>query len=153
MDGLLLTIYQSDITMMASQYAYWNLQSTLLGNSDWYDEEQLKKNRKYINGLIFVSDGYLNKESWDYRKFPNQYRMTYKSTPDKFALIGYDSFRFLLAAISESGRTVTRENFRDIVMEAPDFNGIYRNFIIGKKRYNNAVRILKFTYGQILPLN
>ena len=153
LDGLLLTIYQSDITMMASQYAYWNLQSTLLGNSDWYDEEQLKKNRKYINGLIFVSDGYLNKESWDYRKFRNQYRMTYKSTPDKFALIGYDSFRFLLAAISESGRTVTRENFRDIVMEAPDFNGIYRNFIIGKKRYNNAVRILKFTYGQILPLN
>ncbi len=152
-DGFFLPIYKEDIGMMAAQFAYWNIQAQLLGNSDWYDEQALKKNKNYINGLIFVSDGYLNDQSWDFRKFRNDFRMTYKRTPDKLSLIGYDAFNFILSAVSGNEHSVNRHNIADYIEEAPIYSGIYCTFHIGKKRYNNFARILKVVYGQILPLN
>jgi len=151
-DGLFMPIYGEDITRIASQFAYWNIRATLLGNQDWYDEDQLKKNRKYINGLTFVADGYLNRESWDFRKFRNEFRMNYKKTPGTYEIIGFDSFNFLLSALADQGNSINRNNIRDAIEEKGLYTGIYRNFNIGTKRYNNASRLLKFTFGQILPL-
>ena len=151
-NGLFMPLYADDISMVASQYAYWNIQGQVLGNADWYDSEALKKNRNYINGLIFVSDGYLNKESWDYRKFRNDFRDTYKRTPEKFEIIGFDSFNFILSALEGAPKNISRNDFFKRIKSAPLYNGVYRNFEVGKKRFNDATRILKFTYGQILPL-
>lgn len=150
--GLFMPLFADDISMVASQYAYWNIQGQVLGNVDWYDSEALKKNRNYINGLIFVSDGYLNKESWDYRKFRNDFRDTYKRTPEKFEIIGFDSFNFILSALDGVPKNIGRKDFFTRIKSAPLYNGVYRNFEVGKKRFNDAARILKFTYGQILPL-
>jgi len=153
-DAVFAPIYKTDISMIASQFAYWNIQAHLLGNGDWYAPKMLKKNKSYINGLIFISDGYLNRESWDYKKFRNDFRNTFKRSPEKLELIGFDSFNFILSALD--GKTpadVQRTNFLDLLINAPLYNGVYRTFDIGKKRFNNASRILKYTYGQILPLN
>lgn len=152
-DGLFVPVFSEDIGLIASQYAYWNIQSQILGNADWYNPEALKKNRNYINGLIFVSDGYLNEERWDYRKFRNDFREIYKRTPDKYESIGLDSFNFILSALDAAPRDLDRTGFFERIRQAPLYNGIYRNFEVGKKRFNDAARILKFTYGQILPLN
>jgi len=151
-DAMFLPVFSDDIGLIASQYAYWNIQAQIFGNADWYNMELLNKNKNYINGLIFVSDGYLNEESWDYRKFRNDFRNLFKRTPNKYELIGYDSFNFILSALQGAPKSIGRENFFERVKDAPTFNGVYRNFDVGKKRYNNAVRILKYTYGQILPL-
>lgn len=151
-NGLFMPVFTSDIGILASQHAYWNIQTQVLGNSDWYDLEALKKNQNYINGLIFVSDGYLNKESWDYRKFRNSFRDIYRRTPEKFELMGYDSFNFILSALEGSSEKISRKAFLSQLLAAPLYNGVYRNFEVGKKRFNDAARILKFTYGQILPL-
>jgi len=151
-DGLFMPIYGEDITRIASQFAYWNIRASLLGNQDWYNEDQLKKNRKYINGLTFVSDGYLNRESWDFRKFRNEFRTNFKRTPGTYEIIGFDSFNFLLSALTGQGNAVNRNNIRDLIKAKGLYTGIYRNFNIGNKRYNNASRLLKFTFGQILPL-
>lgn len=151
-DGLFMPVFSSDIGILASQYAYWNIQAQVLGNADWYDVGALKKNRNYINGLIFVSDGYLNEESWDYRKFRNGFRDVYRRTPEKFEMMGYDSFNFILSALEGAPKSIGRDVFMTRLLDAPLYNGVYRNFEVGKKRFNDAVRILKFTYGQILPL-
>ena len=151
-DGLFMPLFSDDISVLASQYAYWNVQAQVLGNADWYDVEALKKNKNYINDLIFVSDGYLNTESWDYRKFRNDFRDTYKRTPEKYEIIGYDSFRFVLVALEGAPKNISRNSFFERIKSAPLYNGVYRNFEVGKKRFNDASRILKFTYGQILPL-
>jgi len=150
--GLFMPLFSSDIGILASQHAYWNIQTQVLGNADWYDLEALKKNHNYINGLIFVSDGYLNQESWDYRKFRNSFRDIYRRTPEKFELMGYDSFNFILSALEGSSKNISRKAFLSRLLDAPLYNGVYRNFEVGKKRFNDAARILKFTYGQILPL-
>ena len=152
-DGLFMPLFPDDISPVASQYAYWNIQGQILGNADWYDPESLKKNKNYVNGLIFVTSGYLNKESWDYRKFRNSFRDTYKRTPEKYEIVGYDSFSFILSAMEGAPKNISRAAFFNRIKEAPVYNGVFRNFEIGKKRFNDAARILKYTYGQILPLN
>ncbi|NOX88174.1 MAG: ABC transporter substrate-binding protein [Calditrichaeota bacterium] len=151
--GILLPVYSEDIAMVASQYAYWNIQAQIIGNSDWYDTDKLNKNKNYINGLIFISDNFLNQENWDYRQFVNKFRQTFHRTPEKYELLGYDNFNFILHAISSDSKKPTRENFLELMKEAPKYEGILRRFNVGEKRYNNATRILKYVYGQLLPLN
>ena len=151
-DAILLPVYQEDIDMVASQFAYSNIQAQVLGNSDWYDLNRLKRNKNYINGLIFISDNFLDKNNWDYRQFLNKFRMTYHRTPEKYELLGYDNFNFILQAVANGNRKPERSNFLPIIKEQPRYEGILRRFNIGDKRYNNAARILKYYYGQLLPL-
>ncbi len=152
-DAILLPVYQEDIDMIASQFAYSNIQAQVLGNSDWYDLNRLKRNKNYINGLIFISDNFLDKNNWDYRQFLNKFRLNFHRTPEKFELLGFDNFNFILRALSNSNRKPERSNFLKIIKAQPKYEGILRRFNIGEKRYNNAARILKYYYGQLLPLD
>ena len=152
-DGLFMPIYQDDLSSLASQFAYWNIQAQLLGNEDWYNPEELKKNKNYINGLIFLSDGYLNEESWDYRQFRNRFRMELNKTPERFEFLGFDSFNFILSVIDNKSLELSRRDILRSIQNRALYKGIYGNYLVGKKRYNNAVRLLKYVYGQIIPLN
>ena len=151
-DALFAPLYKADIGLIASHFAYWNIQTQLLGNEDWYDPQLLKKNKNYLNGLVFISDGYFDPENWDYKKFRNLFRTTYKRTPEKMEIIGFDSFRFILSTIEKNTDNADRENFLRYLQDAPTYRGIYRSFKIGKKRFNSEARILKYSFGQILPL-
>ncbi len=152
-DAILLPIYKEDIDIVASQFAYSNIQAQVLGNSDWYDLNHLKRNKNYINGLIFISDNFLDKNNWDYRQFLNKFRMTFHRTPEKYDLLGFDNFNFILQAVANSNEKPERSNFLQIIKSQPKYEGILRRFNIGDKRYNNATRVLKYVYGQLLPLD
>ncbi len=152
-DGIFMPIYKDDINFIAPQFTYANIQAQILGNADWYDPDALKKNKNYVNGLIFISDGYLDEESWDYRQFRNTFRNRYKETPEKFDLIGYDSFGFILSAVNGNPSAASRTKFRDLLKQANDYGGIYRSVKIGRNNYNTHKRILKYSYGELFPLN
>jgi ABC-type branched-subunit amino acid transport system substrate-binding protein len=152
-DGLLVPIYKDDLSLIAPQIAYANFETQLLGNSDWYSMDDLKKNKNYINGIVFVTDGYLNEENWDYRKFRNNFRTRYRTTPEKFELIGYDSFNYFLNIFEKTESAVTRSNVMHKMKNLQPYRGIYRSFNLSDKSYNTAARILKYYYGQLIPLN
>jgi len=150
-DGFFLPLFKDDISYLASQYAYANFHSQLLGNADWYDTKVLKRNKSYIKGLIFASDGYLNEESWDYRQFRNKFRTKFKKTPQRYAIIAYDSFNFIGPILRDNSH-LTHDNFIEKVVARKPYQGIYRRIDIDSNRENNSVRILKFIYGQIVPI-
>ncbi len=152
-DAILLPIYSEDIDLIASQYAYSNIRAQILGNSDWYDLDRLRKNKSYINGLIFISDKFLNKDNWDYRKFVNKFRTAFHRSPERYELLGFDNFNFVLQAIDQSNEKPERGNFLRLIKNVPQYEGIYRRFNVGDKRYNNATQVLKYMYGQLIPLN
>jgi ABC-type branched-subunit amino acid transport system substrate-binding protein len=152
-DGLLVPIYRDDLGLIAPQIAYANFETQILGNSDWYAMEDLKKNKNYINGIVFVTDGYLNEEDWDYRQFRNSFRNRFKKSPEKFELIGYDSFNYLLSLFNEGTESINRENFADKISVLQPYRGIYRSFNLNRRHSNQAARILKYYYGQLIPLN
>jgi ABC-type branched-subunit amino acid transport system substrate-binding protein len=152
-DGVFVPIFKEDLEFIAPQIAYSNIQSQYLGNSDWYDLEQLKKNKNYINGIIFGSDGYLNEESWDYRQFRNEFRTKYKKTPTLYSVIGYDSFKYILQAYDPANPSMSRNQFLRNLKKLNTYNGIYRTIDLSRTRVNQALKLLKYNFGQIIPLN
>ena len=152
-DGIFIPIFKEDLELIAPQIAYSNIQAQYLGNKDWYDDEQLKNNKNYVNGIIFSSDGYLNEESWDYRQFRNEFRTKYKKTPTLYAIIGYDSFKYILQAYDSTTPDMNRNQFLLNLNKLNTYNGIYRKIDLNKERVNQSVQLLKYNYGQIIPLN
>ncbi len=150
--AIYMPIFRDDINMIAPQFAYYNFQCQILGNDDWYDLRELKRNKNYINGIIFTSAGYLNEENWDYKQFRNNFRVEMKDTPELYELIGYDNMNFILQLFND-GHYITRDTFLPNLIQLPPYKGIYRSFDVGGKRYNGSVRILKYLYGQLIPLN
>ena len=151
-DGIFIPIFKEDIQFIAPQIAYSNIQAQYLGNGDWYDSEQLKKNKNYINGLVFGSDGYLNEESWDFRQFRNQFRTKYKKTPDVYAIIGYDTFKYLLKAYDPKVTDLSRTQFLRNLNNIGGYEGIYKTIKLGNTRFNQNLKLIKYNYGQFIPV-
>ena len=149
-DAMFLPVYVDDISYMAAQFAYANFQTQIIGNSDWYDNVALKKNRNYINGIIFVTDGYLNEEDWDFRQFRNKFRNTFKTTPGRFELIAYDSFKFISQIFKK--KDLLRSDVIEEIVSLKPYQGVYRNFDMDNWGSNKSSRILKYIYGQIIPM-
>jgi hypothetical protein len=152
-DGIFIPIFKEDLEYIAPQIAYSNIQAQYLGNSDWYNMEQLKKNKNYINGIVFGTDGYLNEESWDYRQFRNEFRTKYKKSPTLYSVIGYDSFKYILQAYDPANPNMTRNQFLRNLRKLNTYNGVYRTIELSRKRVNETLKLLKYNYGQIIPLN
>ncbi|MEJ2054273.1 MAG: ABC transporter substrate-binding protein [Calditrichaceae bacterium] len=152
-DAIFMPIYREDLSLIASQFAYYNIQAQILGNSDWYDPEALKKNKSYLNGIIFAADGYMNEEDWDFRQFRNSFRDRYKRTPEKMDIIGYDSFNYIVNVISNNKIGINRNNFIEKLVNVPKYNGIYRSVDLDYDRYNKSIRLLKYWRSVIVPLN
>ena len=151
-DALFMPVYREDIDLIAPQFAYSNIQAQVLGNDDWYEPEALKKNRNYINGLIFITAGYINEENRDYRQLRNNFRLKYQTTPEKFDLIGFDSFNYILSMLSQNNQPLSRNYFSQLMKSAGRYQGVYRHFTMGPERYNRSTRLLKFVHGVIVPL-
>jgi ABC-type branched-subunit amino acid transport system substrate-binding protein len=152
-DGIFIPIYKEDLPFIAPQVAYSNIRSQYLGNGDWYDIEQLKKNKNYINGIIFVTDGFVNEESWDFRRFRNEYRTKLKKTPTFYSIIGYDSFRYMLSAINNENNLIKREEYLNRLENIEKYIGIYRNIHMNEDRVNQNLQLLKYNYGQVIPMD
>jgi ABC-type branched-subunit amino acid transport system substrate-binding protein len=149
--AIFIPIYKEDLQFVAPQIAYSNIRAQFIGNEDWYDLEQLKKNKNYINGLIFISDGFVDEENWDFKNFRNNFRERFKKSPSHYNIIGYDCFRFMLKGLT-NGQVITREAFQQNVEKIGNFQGIYRSIFLNEDHQNKNVKILKYDYGQLVPL-
>lgn len=152
-EGLFIPIYQEDLKFIAPQIAYSNIQTQVLGNADWYNPDELKKNKNYIDGIIFLSDGFLNEENWDYKKFRNDFRNIYKKTPTVYNLIGYDTFSYILQYFQNLSKPISRQEFYSLSKNKSNYSGLYRKIHLNDQNYNSKVQLIKYKYGQFLPLN
>jgi ABC-type branched-subunit amino acid transport system substrate-binding protein len=151
--GVFIPIYKEDIKFIAPQIAYSNIQSQYIGNGDWYNPTELVKNKNYINGLIFISDGFLDEENWDYRNFKNKYRVATNTTPTTYNLIGYDCLRFMIKPFEKGAVILGRTDYAAKLEHSGRFEGLYRKIQLDDRNRNTLLRLLQFNYGQIIPLN
>ena len=152
-DGIFIPIFKQDLKFIAPQLAYSNIQAQYIGNGDWYDPDELKKNKNYINGLIFIADGYYNEESWDFKKFRNDYRMSTKKTPTIYNILGYDCCRYMLQALKDTKDPKSRTAYLQSLRAQGKYDGLYRSIKINDDNCNINLRLLKYIFGQIIPLN
>lgn len=151
--GLFVPIYEEDLQFIAPQIAYSNIQAQVFGNSDWYTVDELKKNKNYIDGIIFNGDGYLNEEDWDFRKFRNDFRTKYQKSPTKYNLLGFDTFSYILQHLKNLKQPINRAEFIDLINKKLNYNGIFKNIKLDDQHSNTKVQMIKYKFGQFLPLN
>ncbi len=149
-DALFIITYPEYIPYIAPQFAFHNIQCTLLGNEGWNDPDQLEQQRAYLDGLIYVTAGYLNPDSWNYKAFTGRFRQQMHTTPQLPHLLGYDIGKWMLSHY-EPG--MTRQQFRDRLENSGTYQGILENIQFGdKRRVNASLNILKFYMGQLLKI-
>jgi ABC-type branched-subunit amino acid transport system substrate-binding protein len=146
-DALFLPVYTDDIKYIAPQLAFYNIKTQLLGGDNWYDLTELKLHQIYINGVLFVSESYMDPENSEIRAFNEAFKATYKSLPSREAAYGYDLMN-MLASIIESGY-YTSEEIQGELRKGITWNGLHNKIVFTKdSRVNSSVHILQFLNGQ-----
>ncbi|MBN2366626.1 MAG: ABC transporter substrate-binding protein [Calditrichaeota bacterium] len=149
-DALFIAIYPEYVPYVAPQFAFQNIETQLLGNEGWNDQELLKQHQVYLDGLIYISAGYLDQESWNYKAFQSRFRQQMQETPGTYHLLGYDIGKWM---ISHYYPGISRGEYRDGLSNTDLYQGILENIQFGiKSRVNSQLNILKFYRGQFLKL-
>lgn len=150
-DGILVLATPQYIPYLAPQFAFHNIDCVLLGNEGWNDPDQLKKFRQYIDGLIYVTSRFYDKESWNYKEFMNRYRLQMHETPELYHLMGYDIMKWILQNYRPG---MSPADLKDRLESASLYQGILENIKFSNKpRVNDQLKVMKFSVGQIVRLN
>ncbi len=150
-DAMFFPVYTEDIPYVASQFAYYNIRAHPLGGAYWYAPEELRKNKRYVDGLVFVSDWFLDETDPVFLKFRDDFRVVMHASPDRWAAYGYDAMNLFLKAIREGAST--RDELKDRLEQMEHVPGIRGETTFkGGHRVNLEVNILQFIGGKITRL-
>jgi ABC-type branched-subunit amino acid transport system substrate-binding protein len=151
-DGFYLPIADpEDIGILSSQLVYYNFKSQVLGTGDWYDPVELDANRRYLDGIIFDSDTYVNPSDSSYTKFFDGFYESTNARPTKNTLFGYDTAELLISVISKGA--VTREEIKSALGRVRDFKGLHSLISFNQQRVNSALNALRYKGGEVKKLD
>lgn len=147
-DGIFIPCYSDEIDYIAPQFAFTNVRAQIFGGEYWYDEDRLRKNQKYLDGMVFSSGYFTDETNTDFIKFRNDFRMVMKKTPDILVGYGIDAIGVILDAIKN--KKTTRDDIRKHLDELDNYQG-FRGPItfLGNKRVNSEILFLKYLDGKL----
>jgi len=151
-DGLFMPVYEEELSIIAPQMALSNIVTKPLGGGFWLNEKQLRIQRNYINGAVFVTGYYISDTDPNYRTFMNQYREFTSSSPGKMSIYGYNIMNLIIQAV-KAGNTNSRDiaNYLDAVN---NFEGIGGNISFkNNNRINGSVNIIQYQDGNLYKIN
>jgi ABC-type branched-subunit amino acid transport system substrate-binding protein len=152
-DAIFLPLHEEDIKLVATQRAYFNIQSIILGGENWYlaDLEKNKELQRYVDNAVFASDYYIDPESNRYKQFRNDFRTRLGATPGKWEIFGYDAASFILQVIHHDA--CSREQLQQALGEAGEFRGMKGSVDLrDSDRVNSKVNLLQIRGTQIVKL-
>ncbi|MGH7449737.1 MAG: penicillin-binding protein activator [bacterium] len=152
-NAIFLPLHEEDIRLVATQRAYYNLQSLILGGENWYTDDitKSKELQRYVDGAIFASDYFINLDDTRFKQFRNDFRIRMGTTPEKWEILGYDTASLLLKAMQQDARN--RNQIRQALRQTGVFSGIkgeidWRN----AENVNSKVNILQIRGTQVVKL-
>jgi ABC-type branched-subunit amino acid transport system substrate-binding protein len=152
-NAILLPLHEEDIRLVATQRAYYNLQSIILGGENWYTDDitKSKELQRYVDGAIFASDYFINFDDSRFKQFRNDFRIRMGTTPEKWEILGYDTASLLLKAIRQGGRN--RNQIRQALRQMDTFMGIKGEIDLrNAEQVNSKVNILQIRGAQVVKL-
>lgn len=138
------------IGVIASQVAYFNVRTQLLGAGEWYDPAQLETHRRYANGVIFAADNYADHDDPDYRRFESGFTNEMGKAPTRYSLIGFDAMRLLLDEIARGA--ATRSQLAAALSSVRSRRVLHGAVSFSPGRVNTAMGILQYKNGEIRKL-
>ncbi|HTK81533.1 MAG TPA: ABC transporter substrate-binding protein [Bacteroidota bacterium] len=147
--GIFAAIGESDeIGVIASQMSYFNVNAQLLGSGEWYDLSQLEANKRYVDGLVFLSDNFVRPLDSAYAAFEQSFVRFKKKSPTRNTLYGYDTMNLLLSHIREGVRS--RLQMARALEQEKNYRGVHGTITLDPGRVNSNVHILKFKNNEVL---
>jgi branched-chain amino acid transport system substrate-binding protein len=147
-DGIFLPIYDDEISLVAPQFALANINTQPLGGDNWLNEDALRRQRNYINGIVFISGHYISEIDPEFRNFQNKFRLATATSPGMMAIYGYDIMHVLALAIEAGNR-----QSEDIIhyLENMEKTKVLGGEIVFNKteHVNDAVILLMFKDGNV----
>lgn len=151
-DGLFAPIYEEDIPYIASQYALFNIKARLLGGDTWNNPELLRRQQRYVNGVVYVAGFYFSETDLDYINFTRDFRIATGTSPGIMAQYGYNLMNLIIAAV-DAGNT-TSEQIADFLKNTDEFQALGTTISFDNtRRVNDFVNILHFQDGLIQRVN
>jgi len=144
-DGMYFPIKNSDIDYIANQFAFYNFDTQVLGNVEWYDREKLRQYSEHIDSMLVFSDYFIPENSYAYRDFQSRFRREMNTSPTALTLYGYDTMNLVLEVIRKG--VDTRESMAAALTKIHDVQGIARRLTLDgmKSRVNQNLEVLRFT--------
>ncbi|MBN1464197.1 penicillin-binding protein activator [candidate division KSB1 bacterium] len=150
-DGVFIPCYEEDIPFIASQYALYNIKSQLLGGDSWNNAEMLRRQQRYVNGVVYIAGFYLAETDLDYINFTRDFRLATAKSPGAMALYGYNIMNLIIKAV-DSGNRTARE-IAAYLASVHEFDGLGTKISLHNRRVNEFVNILQFQDGLIYRVN
>jgi branched-chain amino acid transport system substrate-binding protein len=153
LSAIFMPLHEDDIRLVAGQRAYFNLQSVVMGGEHWYltDLAKNKELQRYVDGVIFASDYFIDPENARYKQFRNDFRTRMGATPEKWELFGYDTANLLFKAVQQGGRS--RNQLRAALAQIDNFTGLKGEIALNNPaKVNSKVNILQIRGTQIVKL-
>ncbi len=133
----------AEIGVITSQLTYYNLESQLLGTSEWGDMNELDINKRYADGVIFFADRWYE-ENERYTQLAVRFVRRNKKTLNDNIIFGYDAMSLLLH------QTITsREQCEEVLQKVSHYEGIRSKISFTQGRINSHLHILQFKKGKI----
>lgn len=100
-EGLYIPIHQGHV-YVASQVAFYNLNTYVLGDENWDDPDNLNKNRRYLPRLAFASSNSIDSVKLEESGMLIDYPMLYDRSPTHYDYLGYDAVNLLLDGMTQT---------------------------------------------------
>lgn len=148
-DAIFIPAYPEEIPMLASQVAFFNLETKILGGDRWNDDT-IYKEKQYVEGAIFPGIIVKRRNSSVFRAFINRYRQAYHSAPDDVSLLAFDGMNLLIQAIKSGADT--RNEIQEYLAQLKKYEGVTRSLKFSKgKRFNSHLDFLTIKDGRVIP--
>jgi len=142
-DAIFLPISDpGEIGIVTSQLRLLNFQTQPLGTGNWYDLNELDRNRPYANGVVFSTDAYWEEVDQRYQEFADKFRAAFSKTPTANSMFGYDTMQLLLRVIRQGA--TRREDVASALSTVRNFQGVHSKISLSDSRVNSWLTLLQF---------
>lgn len=152
-EGVYLPIHLGDINYVASQFLAHNLDAQLLGNSSWYDPDELGQELigPNIDGMVVLAD-HMNRsdEPGEHDLWASDLGLSDRDEY-RMAISGYDIMTFLAG---QFGDEPTRLSVLENLSQSKSFRGTGRlfSFTDSAPRVNSSLHILEYREGKFIEV-
>ncbi len=142
-DGLYMPIHQGQV-YVASQIAFYNLNTYVLGDENWDDPDNLNKNRRYLPRLAFGSSNSVDSTRLEVTGMMTDYPMLYDRNPTRYDYLGFDTANLLLDGLEQSNFKPAL--IRQVFIKMDTWRGVIGQVRFGGNhpRQNQSVFIMEY---------
>ena len=142
-DAIFFPIHRGSITYIAAQIAHNNLNTHVLGDENWLDQETLKKNASYLPKLTIVGGDRLGFQEIS-SAYTDEYIRIFKHRPEQYDLMGFDAMGMVLNASQYAGGSGSK--LWEVLINSPGYEGLVHQVQWGgaTRRENDLVFLMDY---------